>query len=55
MVVASIHVVGLDKLVYGASASPMLSHINVGTGTDCTIRKLLETVARVVDFKGKIV
>ena len=33
----------------------MLSHINVGTGVDCTIRELVETVAKVVGFKGMIV
>jgi GDP-L-fucose synthase len=33
----------------------MLSHINVGTGVDCTIRELAETVARVTGFKGQLV
>jgi GDP-L-fucose synthase len=32
----------------------MLSHINVGTGVDCTIRELVETVAKVVGFEGEI-
>ena len=32
----------------------MLSHINVGTGVDCTIRELAETVARVVGFTGNV-
>jgi GDP-L-fucose synthase len=30
------------------------SHINVGTGTDLTIRELAETVASVVGFKGEL-
>ena len=30
-------------------------HINVGTGIDCTIREMAETVARVVGFDGDIV
>lgn len=55
MAAASIHVMELDKSVYDANTSPMLSHINVGTGTDCTIRELVETIARVVGFKGEIV
>lgn len=33
---------------------PMLSHINVGTGVDVSIRELAETVARVAGFKGKL-
>jgi GDP-L-fucose synthase len=33
----------------------MLSHVNVGTGVDFTIRQLAETVARVVGFSGRLV
>ena len=33
----------------------MLSHINVGTGIDCTIRELAETVSRVTGFQGQLV
>jgi len=47
-------VMNLDKSVYDANTEPMLSHINVGTGVDCTIRELVETVAKVVGFKGSI-
>ncbi|MCY1384006.1 GDP-L-fucose synthase [compost metagenome] len=32
----------------------MLSHINVGTGVDCTIRELAETIAKVTSFKGRL-
>jgi GDP-L-fucose synthase len=52
---ASIHVMNLDKSIYDANTEPMLSHINVGTGVDCTIRELVETIARVVDFDGDII
>jgi GDP-L-fucose synthase len=31
-----------------------LSHINVGTGVECTIRDLAETVAEVTSYEGKI-
>ncbi|BAJ01450.1 GDP-L-fucose synthase [Shewanella violacea] len=51
---ASIHVMNLDKSMYDENTEPMLSHINVGTGVDCTIRELVETVAKVVGFKGSI-
>lgn len=55
MAVASVHVMNLDESVYLKHTSPMLSHINVGTGVDCTIRELVETVAKVVGFEGEIV
>jgi len=55
MAAASIHVMELDKTIYDANTEPMLSHINVGTGVDCTIRELVETVAKVTGFNGNIV
>ncbi len=54
MAEASIFVMNLDDAIYQKETQPMLSHINVGTGVDCTIRELVETVAKVVGFKGKI-
>ena len=33
----------------------MLSHINVGTGVDCTIRELAETLVKVIGFEGDLV
>ena len=33
----------------------MLSHINIGTGKDVTIKELAETVSQVTDFNGRIV
>lgn len=52
---ASIHVMNLEKSVYDKNTEPMLNHINVGTGVDCTIRELVETVAKVVSFEGRII
>jgi GDP-L-fucose synthase len=54
MAAASIHVMNLDKTIYDENTEPMLSHINVGTGVDCTIRELVETVAKVTGFAGDI-
>ena len=54
MAAASIHVMNLDKVTYDENTEPMLSHINVGSGVDCTIRDLVETVAKVVGFEGDI-
>lgn len=55
MAAASVFVMNLDQETYEANTSPMLSHINVGTGEDCTIRELVETVAKVVGYQGEIV
>lgn len=52
MAAASIHVMELDTETFKANTQPMLSHINVGTGIDCTIRELAETVAKVTGFTG---
>ena len=51
---ASIHVMNLEKLIYDQNTKPMLSHINVGTGQDCTIEELVMTVAKTVGFEGDI-
>ena len=55
MAQASIFVMNLDREIYNQHTQPMLSHINVGTGVDCTIKELTETVAKVVGYTGKIV
>lgn len=55
MAAASIHVMNLDEKTYQDNTQPMLSHINVGTGVDCTIREMAETMATVVGFHGKVV
>lgn len=55
MAEASIFVMNLDKETYDANTQPMLSHINVGTGVDCTIAELAHTLAKVVGFNGEVV
>ena len=55
MAAACVHVMELDEAVLRDHTRPMLSHINVGTGEDCTIRELAETVARVTGFTGRLV
>ncbi len=51
---ACLHVMNLPKEVYGEHVLPMSSHINVGTGKDCTIRELANTIARSVGYQGDI-
>lgn len=54
MASACIHVMGLTRDNYSSVTEPMLSHINVGTGVDVTIRELAETIADVVGFNGEL-
>jgi GDP-L-fucose synthase len=55
MAAACVHVMNLPAEQYRVHTQPMLSHINVGTGVDCSIRELAETMALVTGFKGKLV
>jgi GDP-L-fucose synthase len=54
MAQASIFVLELDEETYQSNTKPMLSHINVGTGKDVTIREMAETMKQVVGYKGKL-
>ena len=54
MASACLHVMNLPKEVYGEHVLPMSSHINVGTGKDCTIRELANTIAHAVGYQGEI-
>jgi GDP-L-fucose synthase len=54
MAAASIFVLNLDSKKYQKETQSMLSHINVGTGIDCTIKELTETVAKVIGYQGEI-
>jgi GDP-L-fucose synthase len=54
MAAASVHVMLLPDEQWKAHTQPMLSHINVGTGIDCSIRELAETIARVTGFAGRL-
>ena len=52
---ASLFVHNLDQIIYADNTQPMLSHMNVGTGVDVTIKELARTVQSVVGFEGDIV
>lgn len=55
MAKACIHVMNINNNLYKKNTTEMLSHINIGTGQDCTIKELAETVSEVTGFKGKII
>ena len=54
MAAASLFVLGLDEENYKANTQSMLSHINVGTGKDITIREMAEAIKKVVGYKGNL-
>lgn len=54
MAAASIFVMNLPVETFEKYTSPMLSHINVGTGRDCTIAELAHTMAEVTGFNGDV-
>jgi GDP-L-fucose synthase len=54
MAAASLFVLELDEKIYQTNTKPILSHINVGTGKDVTIREMAETMKEVVGYKGKL-
>lgn len=54
MAEASLFVLDLPKDVYDANTQPMLSHVNIGTGSDVTIAELAHLVAGATGFRGRI-
>ena len=54
MAAACVHVMNLSKDAYQSSTEPMLSHLNVGTGEDVTIRELTEIIQSVTGYQGQI-
>ena len=55
MAEASLFLLDLPRGTYEANTEPMLSHINVGTGSDVSIGELAQMVAKVTGFAGRIV
>ena len=54
MAAASVHIMNLPKTTYDQNTSPMLSHINVGYGSDVSIAEAAQTIAQVVGYKGSL-
>lgn len=52
---ACLHVMELSQHQYHSATSPMLSHINAGTGEDISIADLAQTISSVVGFDGELV
>ena len=54
MAIACVHLMNLDKKTYDNKTLTMSSHINVGSGTDLTIKEIALAIKEVVGFKGEI-
>ena len=51
---ACVFIMQLDDKVYARDTSPMLSHINVGTGEDISIAELARRICQIVRYDGKL-
>jgi nucleoside-diphosphate-sugar epimerase len=55
MAEASLFVMNLPTKIYAQNTEPVLSHINVGTGSDVSIAELAALVAEVTGYQGQII
>jgi len=51
---ASVHLMNIKKNLFYQNTVPMSSHINVGSGTEITIKELAENIKEVVGYEGSI-
>ena len=52
---ASIYIISLDKEILESETGLMLSHVNVGTGVDISIKNVAQLVKDVIGFNGEII
>jgi GDP-L-fucose synthase len=55
MAEASLFILELDEKTYQDNTKKMLSHINIGTGMDITIKEIARIIKRIVGFDGEII
>ena len=55
MAAACLHVMTLEKSTWQQAVTPMCSHINVGYGSDITIKELALLMAKTVGYQGQII
>ena len=51
---ACIHIMSFSDDIYDSYTKPLLSHINIGSGVDLSIRELAETIKEVVGYRGNL-
>jgi GDP-L-fucose synthase len=52
---ACVHVMNLDQAAFKQHTDPMLSHFNVGTGTDIRIKELASLIKHTTSYEGEII
>ena len=52
---ACIFLMNINKIKYQEKILPMQSHINIGSGFEVSIKKLTQIIAKIVNYKGKII
>ncbi|HMB15163.1 MAG TPA: GDP-L-fucose synthase [Pelovirga sp.] len=55
MAAASVHVMNLDEQLLKSRVPARVSHVNVGSGVDCSISELAEQLAELLGFRGRLV
>jgi GDP-L-fucose synthase len=51
---ACVHMMNLDQSILDAHLTLMNSHINIGSGEETTIADLAHTIAKTIDYRGRI-
>lgn len=51
---AAVFVMNLDKKIYDEKVNKNYTHINIGSGIECSIKELAYMIAEVVGYKGEI-
>lgn len=51
---ACVYVMNLNNKDFSDECQPMLSHLNIGTGVDCSIKELVEKIVNIIGYTGKI-
>lgn len=52
---ACLHLLNIPEEKFRTYLSPRCSHINIGTGLDCSIRELAELLAQLTEFTGLLI
>ena len=45
----------IDSKIYHSNVHARMSHINIGTGKECSIKKLAEIISGIIGFQGDII